>query len=82
MDRVRRPALRSTVLGTILRAFGPLVQALLLLERLFRRDPWYRILSGIPAARTGGGAEPALVQQALASGRVLIGVVVDRAADV
>lgn len=155
MDRVRRPALRGTWLGTILRVLGPLVQAILrspvhwllsrwlalfrwtnpetgrsrvlplsyireggvayittgdrwsrqldggaraairmrgrwfsgpadlladgdeaaaVLGRLFREHRWFRILSGIPAAPSGGGADPDALRRALASGRVVIRV--------
>jgi hypothetical protein len=155
MNRVRRPALRGTWLGTLLRLLGPLVMAILrspvhwllsrwlclfrwtnpgtgkqrtlplsyiredrlaylttgdrwsrqlgeeadvtirlrgrwqtgrvavladreeaatALGRLFRDHPWFRILSGIPAAPRGAGADADALRKAISAGRVLIRV--------
>jgi hypothetical protein len=43
-----------------------------LLGRLFREHAWFRILSGIPAAPRGAGANPDALHQAVTAGRVLI----------
>jgi F420H(2)-dependent quinone reductase len=155
VDRVRRPALRGTLLGTVLRLFNPLVKTVLrsrlhwllsrwlvlltwtsrktgrrrttplsyvregsvvylstaerwsvdlvggapvrlrlggrwydghagvvedrkesvrLLARLFREHPWFRILSGVPKARSSRGADPGALNRTLDAGRVLVRV--------
>ena len=39
-------------------------------DRLFRRHPWFRVLSGIPGER--GGPDADALDRALAAGRVLV----------
>jgi F420H(2)-dependent quinone reductase len=49
-------------------------ESLKLFERLFRDRPWFRILSGVPKARSDGGADPSALDRALDAGRVLVRV--------
>jgi hypothetical protein len=46
-------------------------------ERLFRDHPWFRILAGIPRS-ADGGPDPTAVAQAVASGRVLVRIQLER----
>ena len=41
-------------------------------ERIFRRHPWFRILSGIPREARGRGADPAAVARSVDAGRTLV----------
>jgi hypothetical protein len=46
-------------------------------ERLFRKHPWFRRLAGIPAGRDGA-ADSTAVARAVASGRVLVRIQLER----
>jgi hypothetical protein len=46
-------------------------------DRLFRNHPWFRWLAGIPKGRNGG-ADPDALSRAVAAGRVLVRIDLDR----
>jgi F420H(2)-dependent quinone reductase len=49
-------------------------ESMKLFDRLFQKHPWFRVLAGIPKARSGEGADPGALKRTLEAGRVLIRV--------